>query len=98
MHDEAIDHACPIALTTKERGVSSFSWLAACRDSVRSAYCVLYLDSFGFLLSRHLTVAMEFTDVDVAEIIFKERLAKRDYCVIFLVVIRGKTCVMKVVS
>ncbi|EEP79938.1 predicted protein [Uncinocarpus reesii 1704] len=31
-----------------------------------------------------------------AEITFQERLAKRDYCVIFLVVVRGKTCVMKV--
>lgn len=41
---------------------------------------------------------MKFTDVDVAEIVFKERLAKRDYCVVFLVVVRGKSCVMKVVS
>ncbi|OJD27502.1 hypothetical protein ACJ73_01115 [Blastomyces percursus] len=39
---------------------------------------------------------MKFTNVKVAEIIFQERLAKRDYCVVFLVVIRGKTCVMKV--
>ncbi|OAX78608.1 hypothetical protein ACJ72_07083 [Emergomyces africanus] len=39
---------------------------------------------------------MEFTDVDVTEIIFQERLAKRDYCMVFLVVIRGKACVMKV--
>lgn len=41
---------------------------------------------------------MEFTDVDVTEIIFQERLAKRDYCMVFLVVIRGKACVMKVVG
>jgi hypothetical protein len=41
---------------------------------------------------------MEFTNVKLTEIIFRERLAERDYCVIFLVVIRGKTCVMKVVG
>lgn len=41
---------------------------------------------------------MEFTNVDVPEIIFKEQLAKREFCMIFLVVIRCKTCVMKVVS
>ncbi|OJD18421.1 hypothetical protein AJ78_01540 [Emergomyces pasteurianus Ep9510] len=39
---------------------------------------------------------MDFTDVDVTEITFKEQLAKRDYCMVFLVVIRGEACVMKV--
>jgi hypothetical protein len=41
---------------------------------------------------------MEFTDVNVSEIIFKERLAKGEFCMIFLAIVRGKTCVMKVVG
>lgn len=43
-------------------------------------------------------LTMEFTDVDVTEIVFKERLAKQEYCMIFLVIIRGKTCVMRLVG
>ncbi|EEQ85585.1 uncharacterized protein BDCG_08854 [Blastomyces dermatitidis ER-3] len=39
---------------------------------------------------------MKLTDIDLTEIIFQKRLAKRDYCVVFLVVIRGVDCVMKV--
>lgn len=42
--------------------------------------------------------AMEFTGVEVSEIAFEERLSSRDFCEIFRVVIRGKTCAMKVVS
>lgn len=42
--------------------------------------------------------AMEFTNVGISEVIFKERLAKTDYSMVFLVDIRGETCVMKVVS
>ncbi|OAX82016.1 hypothetical protein ACJ72_03641 [Emergomyces africanus] len=47
-------------------------------------------------LGRYSNLARGFTDVDVTEIIFQERLAKRTYCMVFLVVIRSKTCVMKV--
>ena len=41
---------------------------------------------------------MELMDVDLTEIIFQERLAKRAYCIIFLVKIRGADYVMKVVG
>ncbi|KAK2810895.1 hypothetical protein FQN50_002486 [Emmonsiellopsis sp. PD_5] len=39
---------------------------------------------------------MEFSDIDISEIVFKEQLADRKYCLILLVELRGKTCVMKV--
>lgn len=41
---------------------------------------------------------MELTNVHISEVAFKERLAKTDYSVVFLVFIRDRTCVMKVVS
>lgn len=41
---------------------------------------------------------VEFKDVTESEIIFKKQLAKREYCVVFLVIIRDKICVMKVVG
>ncbi|KAK2786399.1 hypothetical protein FQN52_007856 [Onygenales sp. PD_12] len=39
---------------------------------------------------------MEFSDIEVSEIVFKEQLADRKYCLILLVELRGRTCVMKV--
>jgi hypothetical protein len=41
---------------------------------------------------------MELDNVDVSEIIFKEQISKREYCVVYLVTIRGRACAMKVVS
>ncbi|PGH14686.1 hypothetical protein AJ79_02852 [Helicocarpus griseus UAMH5409] len=37
---------------------------------------------------------MEFTDINISEVVFKEQLADRKFSMIFLVVLRGKTCVM----
>ncbi|KAJ9240620.1 hypothetical protein DTO271D3_6580 [Paecilomyces variotii] len=41
---------------------------------------------------------MELTDVKPSEITFKQHLFSSDFSVIFLVVIRNQTCVMKVVN
>lgn len=41
---------------------------------------------------------MDFPDVKVSEITFQEQLSSREFCVIFLVTIRGRTYVMKVVG
>jgi hypothetical protein len=41
---------------------------------------------------------MEFKHVNECEIIFKDVIAERKYCQVFPVSLRGKTCVMKVVS
>lgn len=40
---------------------------------------------------------MDFTDVTPSEIVFKQQLSCTRFSVIFLVVIRNTTCVMKVV-
>ncbi|KAK2768402.1 hypothetical protein FQN54_000257 [Arachnomyces sp. PD_36] len=37
-----------------------------------------------------------FSGVKISEVVFRERLSKRKFCAIFLVDVRGKTCVMKV--
>ncbi|KKZ64681.1 hypothetical protein EMCG_01369 [[Emmonsia] crescens] len=39
---------------------------------------------------------MEFLHINVSEIVFKDQLEQRKFCVIFLVELRGGTCVMKV--
>ncbi|EAS34354.3 uncharacterized protein CIMG_05378 [Coccidioides immitis RS] len=57
-------------------------------------YCLNSL-IVAFLHQHSFKFAIEFVDIDVSEI-FKEWLAKRKFCVTFLVIIRGKTCVMKV--
>ena len=41
---------------------------------------------------------MEITGVEPHEVIFKEVLQRSEFSVVFLVVIRDTTCVMKVVS
>lgn len=41
---------------------------------------------------------MEFSDINISEVIFKKQLVEREFCVIFLVEFRGKTCAMKVVG
>lgn len=41
---------------------------------------------------------MEITGVEPHEVIFKEVLKRSEFSVVFLVVIRDTTCVMKVVS
>ncbi|EFQ97006.1 serine/threonine protein kinase [Nannizzia gypsea CBS 118893] len=39
---------------------------------------------------------MEFPDLRISEVVFKETLSIREYCALFIVEIRGLVCVMKV--
>lgn len=41
---------------------------------------------------------MDFSDIEPPEITFKESLFSSEFSVIFLVGVRGKICLMKVVS
>lgn len=41
---------------------------------------------------------MEFLGIQISEVVFKERISSRNFCEIFIVDVRDKTCVMKVVG
>lgn len=45
-----------------------------------------------------IVFGMEFSGVEIAEVIVKERLASNEFSDVFRVIIRDNVCVMKVVS